>query len=468
MATHAYSEMDGRRPRPRALSRAWRRLIDAPRHAAGHRAPRRAAADPRARCRPTRSRSDGPARRPAAEADGPAGGGARARCRTRCCRADRWPLFELRASLLDGGRVAPARQPRPADRRRLEPAASCCASWSRSTTIRTAELPPLALSFRDYVLADAALRGAAPPGGARRQYWHEPPRRRCRRRRSCRWPRARRGARAALRAPPRRAWSRGAGSASRSARRAAGLTPSALAARRLRRGAGALEQQPALHHQPDPVQPPAAPPGGRPAGRRLHLADPAGGRQRAGRRASRERARRAPGSSSGDDLDHAPTSAASGCCASWRAGSGGRAPAHHAGGVHQHLLEPRRRRGPSPRRALGEAELVYSITPDAAGLAGPPGLEDRGGALPINWDAVEELFPAGLLDDMFAAYRRLLARLADERGGLAGAHADRPAPARRAAASRPSTPRRRRLPERSPAHAPFARAGRAPPGRPRR
>ncbi|ODN72167.1 AMP-binding protein [Methylobrevis pamukkalensis] len=34
------------------------------------------------------------------------------------------------------------------------------------------------------------------------------------------------------------------------------------------------------------------------------------------------------------------------------------------------------------------------------------------GALVCNWDAVEDLFPAGLLDDMFAAYADLLTRLA--------------------------------------------------------
>jgi amino acid adenylation domain-containing protein len=39
---------------------------------------------------------------------------------------------------------------------------------------------------------------------------------------------------------------------------------------------------------------------------------------------------------------------------------------------------------------------------------------EQAGALVFNWDAVEELFPAGLLDDMFDAYGRLLHRLADE------------------------------------------------------
>src|SRR5947209_1376331 len=42
------------------------------------------------------------------------------------------------------------------------------------------------------------------------------------------------------------------------------------------------------------------------------------------------------------------------------------------------------------------------------------------GALTLIWDAVDELFPDGLLDSMFAAYRSLLERLAagDERGAL--------------------------------------------------
>ena len=39
-------------------------------------------------------------------------------------------------------------------------------------------------------------------------------------------------------------------------------------------------------------------------------------------------------------------------------------------------------------------------------------VSERGGRLVFTWDAVEELFPAGLLDDMFAAYLGLLERLA--------------------------------------------------------
>ncbi len=39
---------------------------------------------------------------------------------------------------------------------------------------------------------------------------------------------------------------------------------------------------------------------------------------------------------------------------------------------------------------------------------------EAGGTLILNWDAVEELFPQGLIDDMFDAYCRLLDRLATE------------------------------------------------------
>ncbi|HZB94544.1 MAG TPA: amino acid adenylation domain-containing protein, partial [Herpetosiphonaceae bacterium] len=41
---------------------------------------------------------------------------------------------------------------------------------------------------------------------------------------------------------------------------------------------------------------------------------------------------------------------------------------------------------------------------------------EEDGALVFNWDAVEELFPDGMLDDMFAAYSRRLAALAGDAG----------------------------------------------------
>lgn len=40
--------------------------------------------------------------------------------------------------------------------------------------------------------------------------------------------------------------------------------------------------------------------------------------------------------------------------------------------------------------------------------------EERGGELHYHWDSVEALFPAGLLEDMFAAYASLLSRLAND------------------------------------------------------
>src|SRR5438132_610847 len=39
---------------------------------------------------------------------------------------------------------------------------------------------------------------------------------------------------------------------------------------------------------------------------------------------------------------------------------------------------------------------------------------ERAGGLHYNWDAVEELFPEGLLGEMFTAYGELLKRLASE------------------------------------------------------
>jgi amino acid adenylation domain-containing protein len=41
-------------------------------------------------------------------------------------------------------------------------------------------------------------------------------------------------------------------------------------------------------------------------------------------------------------------------------------------------------------------------------------VSEEGGGLSFNWDAVEDLFPAGFLDDLFAAYCRLLDRLAGD------------------------------------------------------
>jgi len=54
---------------------------------------------------------------------------------------------------------------------------------------------------------------------------------------------------------------------------------------------------------------------------------------------------------------------------------------------------------------------VYAITQTPQVYLDYMVYEEKGSLL-INWDAVEELFPAGLLDDMFRAYQRLLQDLA--------------------------------------------------------
>ncbi|HXO41096.1 MAG TPA: condensation domain-containing protein, partial [Thermoanaerobaculia bacterium] len=68
--------------------------------------------------------------------------------------------------------------------------------------------------------------------------------------------------------------------------------------------------------------------------------------------------------------------------------------------------------------ALGELRQVYGAGQTSQVWLDHQVSEQEGG-LVFVWDAVEELFPAGMLDDMFAAYVELLGRLA----GLAGEEA---------------------------------------------
>ena len=67
----------------------------------------------------------------------------------------------------------------------------------------------------------------------------------------------------------------------------------------------------------------------------------------------------------------------------------------------------------SPSEWLGEAVYNISQTPQ---VWIDHQLAEYKGKLILNWDCVDELFPAGLLDDMFAAYCRLLELLADDEG----------------------------------------------------
>jgi epothilone synthetase B len=88
--------------------------------------------------------------------------------------------------------------------------------------------------------------------------------------------------------------------------------------------------------------------------------------------------------------------------------------------------------------------------------------EDRG-ELSYNWDAVEDLFPAGVLDDMFAAYRDLLTRLAADESAWEGYPVELPAAQRQllAAVNATAAP----LPATT-LHAPFFALAAAAPERP--
>jgi len=62
---------------------------------------------------------------------------------------------------------------------------------------------------------------------------------------------------------------------------------------------------------------------------------------------------------------------------------------------------------------VGEAAWAYGISQTPQVWLDCQ-VSEAAGALSVCWDAVEDLFPAGMLDDMFASYRRLVERLADE------------------------------------------------------
>lgn len=67
-----------------------------------------------------------------------------------------------------------------------------------------------------------------------------------------------------------------------------------------------------------------------------------------------------------------------------------------------------------PFASLGAiGEVVYSVTQTPQVWLDHQVMEEEG-ALMLTWDAVEDLFPVGLLDDMFAAYERFLRSLAKD------------------------------------------------------
>ena len=75
------------------------------------------------------------------------------------------------------------------------------------------------------------------------------------------------------------------------------------------------------------------------------------------------------------------------------------------------LNQPARRKSGTPLRWLGELEYSISQAPQ---VWIENDTSERDGTLSFYWDCVEDLFPPGLLSDMFGAYCGLLERLAAE------------------------------------------------------
>ena len=342
----------------------------------------------------------------------PEGEGALAALRERMSHqvlaADRWPLFEIRATLLDGGRV----------RLHLSLDLLIGDAWSMVRLVQelaelyehpaSAEgggLPPLALSFRDYVLACESLQGS-PQHRRSLEYWRRrlpalPPAPElplARDPSSLLQPRfVRRSA-----GLPREPWARLQARAA-----AAGLTPSSLLMGAFAEVLAAWSKSPRftlnttlfnrlpLHPEVDQL-----------VGDftsmillAVDLSSPGPFEARA-RRLQEQL---------WEDLDHRFVSGVQVLRELARAQGGSR---HAAMPVvfTSTLVEG----GTGDRSGiewfrLGEPVFSISQTPQV--WLDHQVFEERG-ALLFTWDAVEDLFPAGLLDAMFAAYGSLLARLA--------------------------------------------------------
>nr|CAF05649.1 TubD protein [Archangium disciforme] len=81
--------------------------------------------------------------------------------------------------------------------------------------------------------------------------------------------------------------------------------------------------------------------------------------------------------------------------------------------VFTSILSLDARRGPQGSLSFFEGELVYSIS-QTPQVWLDHGVHEEEGALVLAWDSVEALFPPGMVDDMFHAYQRLLGALAEE------------------------------------------------------
>jgi amino acid adenylation domain-containing protein/FkbM family methyltransferase len=315
--------------------------------------------------------------------------------------AARWPLFELRASLTaDGVRLHVSFDFLIADARSLRVLLSELARLYLHTDL---PLPPIEVSFRDYVLAELALRGTEAHRRAA-EYWH--------------------GHLAGLPPAPELPLLPAApGSAPRFVRRSAGLPPAEWERLKARAAAAGLSPSSALlaafaavlaawsksprftlnltlfnrlplHPQVDDLV------GDFTSVTLLAVDGRPGEGFATGARRLQERL--------WSDLDHRLVSGVEVLRELARLRGGGLtalAPVVFTSTVGLGGADP----GEAP--ALGE--LVYAISQTPQVLLDHQATE-QDGTLAYNWDAVADLFPAGLLDDAFAAYRSLLGRLAAE------------------------------------------------------
>ncbi|HEY3570592.1 MAG TPA: amino acid adenylation domain-containing protein, partial [Thermoanaerobaculia bacterium] len=320
--------------------------------------------------------------------------------------ADRWPLFEVRASLLDGGR------------------ARLCFSldyliadaWSMRIIFREIfrfyddpelELPPLELSFRDCVLAERALDATEVYGRAER-YWKErlpslPPAPELPLARDPRELGTPRFTRRLARLPAA-SWSRVKRAAAR-----AGLTPSGVLLAAFAEVLGVwsksprftinvtLFNRPPLHPQIDQV-----------VGDFTTLSLLAVDVSRGDTFALRARGVQ---EQLWSDMEHRAVSAVRvlrDLARTQRRAPDSIMPVVFTSALGQEGAEGARADG----RTGEEAQDSFGISQTPQVWLDHQVVE-QAGTLVYNWDAVEELFPPGCLDEMFAAYRGLLEALAE-------------------------------------------------------
>jgi amino acid adenylation domain-containing protein len=403
VATHSYIEIEARRLDLQRFGASWRRLIERHEMLRAIVLPdgrQQILADVPAYEIAALDLRDLPPEQAAAQLEA-----VRARMSHQVLPSDQWPLFEIRATLLDQRRT----------RLHISTDALISDAWSRRMLAREfvelyaqpdAALPPLDVSFRDYVLAEERLRETERYQRALR-YWRErlpqlPP--------APELPliaapntldQARFVRRSAQLEPAvwRQLKTRATG---------AGLTPSAVLLAAFAETLSAWSKHPhftlnltlfnrlPLHPQIDQII-------GDFTSSTLLAVDASGSDPFV------ERARRLQ-TQLWDDLDQRYVSGVQVLRELARAqGSGLKAamPVVFTSTLTQRPAQ----RDEADLTQLGE--IVYSISQTPQVWLDHQVFEQRG-ALVFNWDAVEALFPTGLLQDMFAAYCDLLQRLAED------------------------------------------------------